>query len=101
MTATENAIEPGTDEQIVEEADVREHPKRPDWLPDTFESPEALAKAYKSAVVKITSQGQANAALRSENERLTAEVARLMDAREEFAERVSALERAYIARAAR
>lgn len=40
-------------------------PDRPDWLPEKFKTPEALASAYLSAVQKITEQGQELSMLRS------------------------------------
>ena len=49
---------------------------------------------------KITSQGTQLAELARENERLTDELERLLEARQVFAERIGSLERAYVQAAA-
>ena len=50
--------------------DLETQQDRPEWLPSQFETPEMLAKSWKEAHRKITEMGQANSALRDENERL-------------------------------
>jgi cell division protein FtsB len=71
--------------------------ERPDWLPSHLESPEALAKSYREAQQKITSQGQQLSELANENQRLTDELEKLLEGRHVLADRISTLEQAYVA----
>jgi hypothetical protein len=49
-----------TDLQVAED---NQEPERPDWLPENFETPEALAKSYKEAQRKISEESQSRKAL--------------------------------------
>ena len=71
--------------------------ERPPWLPENFHTPEALAKSYAHAQAELTKKSQQLAELARENEKLSEELEGLLASRQVLAERISSLERAYIA----
>jgi hypothetical protein len=90
VTETEPAVETPA------EVSVNTESERPSWLPQNFRSPEDLAKSFAESVRKISSQGRQLSELSQENEVLTLELESLVAARQEFATRLSAMERAFI-----
>lgn len=48
---------------VVDPAEGQDNPERPQWLPQNFESPEALAQSYKELQARFTQESQARSAL--------------------------------------
>lgn len=58
-------------DEALEQEQGNAEDSRPDWLPDNFSTPEALAQSYGEAQRKISQQGQELNELRSEFEQIT------------------------------
>lgn len=60
-------------DQVTDPVEGQDNPERPEWLPENFESPEALARSYTEAQRKITEQAQQLRGLEDSINSLTAQ----------------------------